>query len=406
MTVSDPVAVIGAGNVGCALAADLALRGVEVRLFNRSPGRLAAIADAGGITVTGVIEGFAVPGLVTGSLKQAVAGAGVVAVTVPTASLPAYAAALARATTSEQLIWLNPGHSGGALYLAAELARAGRAGRTICQLTTASHISRLTGPAAVRVFLRSRASLAALPASHLQECHQRLDALLPGQFGRAESVLEADLANLNAILHPPAMVCNAGWIEATAGKFGFYAEGGGPAVARVMDAIDAERLALARALGARAVPFAELFHQLGFTTGGQGSAGSAYHAIQCSELIRPIQSPPRLDHRYLHEDVGWGLVPWMHLAAAARSPAPTITALTHLAGTINGIDYPRKGLTLQRMGLAGKTPGEIRAHAGAPAAELAGAPATRSLNVEPALVPWISSAGIAAGRRHRLVLEP
>lgn len=177
------------------------------------------------------------------------------------------------------------------------------------QLTTASHISRLTGLATVRVFLRSRASLAALPASHLHQCHRQLDALLPGQFGWAESVLEADLANLNAILHPPGMVCNAGWIQATAGKFGFYAEGSGPAVARVMDAIDAERLALARALGARAVPFAELFRQLGFTTGGQAHAGSVYCAIQSSELIRPIQSPPTLDHRYLHEDVGWGLVP-------------------------------------------------------------------------------------------------
>ncbi len=377
MSVWSPVAVIGAGNVGCALAADLALRGVEVRLFNRSPGRLAAIRDAGGITVTGEIEEFAPFSLVTGSLEQAVDGAAVVAVTVPTASLPAYAAVLARATAGEQLIWLNPGHSGGALYLAAELARAGRGGgRTICQLTTASHISRLTGPATVRVFLRSRASVAALPASHLQECHQRLDALLPGQFSRAENVLEADLANLNAILHPPGMVCNAGWIEATAGKFGFYAEGSGPAVARVMDAIDHERLALARALGVRAVPFTELFHQLGFTTGQGLPGGGAYHAIQHSDLIRPIQSPPQLDHRYLHEDVGWGLVPWMHLATAAASPAPTITALTHLAGAINGIDYPREGLTLQRMGLAGKTPDQIRAHVSAPTAEPAGAPAT------------------------------
>jgi opine dehydrogenase len=378
MTAWSPVAVIGAGNVGCALAADLGLRGVEVRLFNRSPGRLAAIADAGGITVTGETEGLAAPALLTGSLEEAADGAAVVAVTVPTASLPAYAAALARATADGQLIWLNPGHSGGALYLAAELARAGRGERTICQLTTASHISRLTGPAAVRLFLRSPASVAALPASHLQECHRRLDALLPGQFGLAESVLEADLANLNAILHPPGMVCNAGWIQATAGQFGFYAEGSGPAVARVMDAIDAERLALARALGVRAVPFTELFRQLGFTTGGQGRAGSAYHAIQRSELIRPIQSPPRLDHRYLHEDVGWGLVPWMHLAAAAGSPAPTITALTHLAGVINGIDYPRQGLTLQCMGLAGKTPAQIRAHVSAPAAEPGRRPAARS----------------------------
>ena len=91
-----------------------------------------------------------------------------------------------------------------------------------------------------------------------------------------------------------------------------------------------------------------------------------------------IQSPPKLDHRYLHEDVGWGLVPWMHLAAAAGSPAPTITALTHLAGVINGIDYPREGLTLERMGLAGKTPGQIRAHVGVPTAELTDAAATKS----------------------------
>lgn len=122
-----------------------------------------------------------------------------------------------------------------------------RGERTICQLTTASHISRLIGPATVRVFLRSRASLAVLPAGHLHQCHRQLDALLPRQFGRAESALEA---------------------------------------------------------------------------GEQAHAGSAYHAIQCSELIRPIQSPPTLDHRYLHEDVGWGLAPWMHLAAAAGSPAP------------------------------------------------------------------------------------
>jgi opine dehydrogenase len=373
---ASPVAVIGAGNVGCALAADLTLRGAEVRLFNRSPGRLAAIRDAGGITVTGEINGFAAPALVTGSLEEAIDGAGVVAVTVPTVSLPAYAAALARAASDEQLLWLNPGHSGGALYLAAELARAGRDERTICQLTTASHISRLTGPATVRVFLRGRASVAALPASRLEECHRRLDALLPGQLGRAGSVLEADLANLNAILHPPGMVCNAGWIQATGGKFGFYAEGSGRAVAQVMEAIDAERLALAGRLGVRAVPFAELLHQLGFTTGEQARTGGAYDAIQRSDLIRPIQSPPRLDHRYLHEDVGWGLVPWMHLARAAGSPAPTITALTHLAGTITGIDYPRKGLTLERMGLAGKTPSEIRARIGTPTAEPAGAPAT------------------------------
>lgn len=361
----SPVAVIGAGNVGCALAGDLALRGVDVRLYNRSPQPLETIETAGGIPLCGEVEGFAPLGSVTDSLADAISGAAVVAVTVPTASLPHYASALLEATTPAQLIWLNPGHTGGALYLAARARASGSSERTICQLTTASHVSRLIGPATVQVFLRPRSSVAALPARDVDSCHRRLDALLPGVFGRAESILEADLTNINAVLHPPGMVCNAGWIEATAGDFGFYAAGNGRAVARVIEGIDRERLALAYRLGVRAVPFPELFHRLGFTPGHQPHADRAYDAIQHSELIRPIRSPPTLDHRYLHEDVGWGLVPWMHLAAAAHSPAPTITSLVHLAGVINGRDYAGDGLTVAAMGLAGMTPDDICVQVGA-----------------------------------------
>ena len=65
--------------------------------------------------------------------------------------------------------------------------------------------TRITGPATVRVFLLSRASLAALPASHLDECHERVNALLPGQLDTIGSVLEADLSNVNAIMR----VCSA-----------------------------------------------------------------------------------------------------------------------------------------------------------------------------------------------------
>ena len=39
-----------------------------------------------------------------------------------------------------------------------------------------------------------------------------------------------------------------------------------------------------------------------------------------------------------------------------RNTDRVIPELQHLAGVINGIDYPREGLTLERMGLAGKDP--------------------------------------------------
>jgi opine dehydrogenase len=364
MGVSPAVAVVGAGNVGHALAADLALRGVEVRLFNRSAERLEPIRRAGGITVSGGITGFARLGLVTESLADAVAGADVVALTLPTAALPAYADALAETTTSEQIIWLNPGHSGGGLYLAAAMAAAsGSRERKLCQLTTASHVSRMVAPGAVRVFLRPHAAVAALPPHHLGECHQMLDRLLPGQFDTAATILEVDLANINAVIHPPGMVCNAGWIEASGGAFGFYSEGAGPAVAHVMDAIDRERLALAKRLEVPALPLGELLYRLGFRR--EAEAADAAEAIAQSELIYPIRSPPTLDHRYLHEDVGWGLVPWMQLGAAAQMAMPTAEAVTHLASLITGVDYLREGLNLERAGVSVNTLHELRAVAGA-----------------------------------------
>jgi hypothetical protein len=96
----------------------------------------------------------------------------------------------------------------------------------------------MAGPATVGVFRLSPAALAAFPARQLDDCYERLEALLPGQFGREGTVLELDLMNINAVMHPAQMVCNASWIEATNGGFCIYQEGTGPAVGRVIDAVD------------------------------------------------------------------------------------------------------------------------------------------------------------------------
>ena len=354
------VAVVGAGNVGCALAAHLSLRGVEVRLCTRSEARLAPIRRTGAIKIAGAVTGVGRIAMLTTSLDEAVDGAHIVAVTVPTPSLPHYAPALVEATTAQQLLWLNPGHSGGALYLAAEIRR-GNVERElrICQLSTASHGSRMTSPTSVGVFRLTSASLAAFPARHLDECYVQLIALLPEQFNKASSVLELDLMNVNAVMHPAQMVCNASWIQATGGDFYVYQEGTGPAVGQVIEAVDSERLAVAERLAVPATAFNDLMFQSGFTTEEAALTGRVHAALQAGEPIRAVKAPPTLDHRYLHEDVGWGLVPWMELARCIGVATPTMGALTHLAGVINNIDYERKGLTLDKMGLGGMRPDQI-----------------------------------------------
>jgi opine dehydrogenase len=358
---STTVAVIGAGNVGVALAGDLTLRGHEVRLCTRSEARLAPIREAGGVTLTGAVEGTANVGVLTTSVAAAVADADVVAVTVPTPALPFYADALAATVPPGALVWLDPGHCGGALFLAERFRRAGRDDVPFCQLSTSSHGARMTAPHAVGVFNLSGAALAAFPGRRLEECLDRVDALLPGQFHGAGSVLELDLMNINAVIHPAPMVGAASWIEATLGDFHFYQEGSGPGICRVIDALDAERLALAAALGQPAVPMAKLMLDAGYTTADAAATGRSHAILQAGERMAAVKAPPGLDHRYLHEDVGWGLVPWLHLAGAVGSPAPTMAALTTLAGLMNGVDYLAAGLTLDQMGLADMTPDEINA---------------------------------------------
>lgn len=362
-TAGPTVAVLGAGNVGCALAADLTLRGFAVRLCNRSGERLESIRRDG-LALTGVLEGVARIPVVTDEIAEAVRGADVIAVTVPTSLLGSVAREIALAATHEQILWLNPGHSGGALFLAAEFRRLGRAAEIpICQLTTATHGARLGSSTAVQLFGRPRVSMASFPSTHLERCHELLDCLLPGQIQPIASVLEADLANMNAVLHPAGMVANAGWLESVDGHFPFYSRGIGPGVARIVDAVDAERIALAQALGVPATPLVDLLLSAGYTTAEGAARGRAHDALQAGEALRDVEAPPGLLHRYLHEDVGCGLVPWTMLAAVAGVPTPVMSALVVLAGALNGVDYAETGFTLERLGLAGMSASGIAVYA-------------------------------------------
>jgi opine dehydrogenase len=67
---------------------------------------------------------------------------------------------------------------------------------------------------------------------------------------------------------------------------------------------------------------------------------------------RTIKAPPTLDHRYLHEDVGYGLVPIAAFGRAIGIVTPVIDGLISVASAMNGVDYRREGLTLEKMGLA------------------------------------------------------
>ena len=349
----ERVAVLGAGNGGCATAADLAIRGFETRLYSRSEKTLAPLLKRGGIElVEGGQESFGRPHRVTTALEEAVAGADLITIAAPAVAHAFMARSLAPLLTEEQIVHLNPGQTGGSLHFVHELRRAG-CGVPVrcCETVTLTCICRMAGAARVEVYRRTaNLGCAAFPAAHGPEILPDMAAVFPNVVP-ARNVLETGLSNINAIMHPAGMVGNVGWIEQHGGAMLFYREALSPSVARMIEGVDRERLAIVRALGLRPRTFVEIFHAAGLTSDAALASGDIYQATQESEPNKTIAAPTTHDHRYVHEDVGYGLVPMAEIASLLGVETPVIDALITLASEMNRTDYRRDGLTLADMGL-------------------------------------------------------
>jgi len=356
------IAVLGAGNGGSAAAADLTLRGFEVRLFSRSESTIAKLARKGEIElVEGGITKKAAPYLMSPHLAPVVEGVDWIVVATPAVGHEYLARHLARYLTGGQRILLNPGHTGGSLHFAHLLREAGCPAEVrLCETVTLTYVCRMPEPARVEVYRRTtNLRCAAFPGKHTAELVKELQPVFPNVVSAA-NVLETGLSNINAVMHPAGMLGNAGWIEKSGGCFLWYAEGITPSIGRWIDAVDSERLAIVRALGLEPLRFVDIFFQAGLTTAAARDSGSAYRAIQESEPNKTISSPPSLDHRYIREDVAYGLVPMVEIGKLVGVETPVMDALVALASTALGVDFRREGLTLEKMGLTGLDTDRLR----------------------------------------------
>lgn len=352
------VAILGVGNGGCAAAADLGRRGFAVRLCGRSEQTLRPLRERGGIQYTGALDdGFVPVPVITQDPAEALAGAELVLLTVPTQAHEAVAAGVAPHLKPGQILMASPGHT--LLLIPSVLRRHGIRRPVMCETATLPYICRMAGPAEVRITRASRDLVfGVFPARETERLHDLVAPVYPA-IRPGGSILDTVFPYGNAIHHPPATLCNAGRIEATGGEYYHYFDGITPSVGRLIDVLDRERLAVARALGASVLPFVEQFHRSGYTTEAARESGLAYEAFHQSEPDRWIKAPASLDHRFLNEDVPFGLVLLAELGRLAGVPTPSMDHLIRLACIATGQDFRASGLTLARMGLAGVSRAEL-----------------------------------------------
>ena len=149
------IAIIGAGNGGCAAAADLTLRGFSVRLYGRSASTIAPIQERGGIELSGSLgEHFAPIAKITNDAGEAMRGADLVVLMGPTHAHGAIADTIAPHIAEDQILLAAPGHT--VLLIPNVLRAKGRKLPAYCDTASLPYIARKTGPAAVRIMQAGR----------------------------------------------------------------------------------------------------------------------------------------------------------------------------------------------------------------------------------------------------------
>jgi opine dehydrogenase len=353
------VAVLGAGHGGLALAGYLALRGHLVALWNRSPERVAAVAERRGIMLASPnsLAGHAPIALATSDMAAALAGARVIFVAVPACAHAAVARECALHLRDGQTVLLLPGRTGGALEFRRVLREAGcRARIVLGEANTFPFAARCVAPASAVLYgAKTEVLAAALPANQtpnlLAACRPYLPMLCP-----ARSVLHTGFANLGAILHPVITLLNAQRIEAGE-SFDFYCQGVTPAVADTLAAADAERLQVAQAYRVPAFSLRDWIARA-----YDHHAETLLQAVGGNPSYAGIKAPATLRHRYLLEDVPTGLIPLLHLGRAADLVLPVLTGLVQQARIRLGKSLWQQERSLDRLGLDGLGAGDIHAY--------------------------------------------
>jgi opine dehydrogenase len=347
---AEKYTVLGAGHGGKAMAAHLALMGMDVVLWNRTFEHISLIKQRGGIeleSVEGGPHGFGKLSLVTSDIEQAVSHAQVIMVVLPSSAHADIAKATARFLKNQQIIVLHPGRTLGAMEFAKVIRDHGcTADITVSEAETFIYASRADGPVQARIFrVKEAVPLAALPSCRTELVLKAIRCAYP-QFIDGVDVLHTGLNNMGAIFHPALTLLNAGWIEATHGDYQFYIDGVTPSVARALEVLDRERVTVASSVGIRARTSLEWL-KLAYNAEGV----DLQDAIHNQPGYYGIKAPSTLNHRYLFEDVPMSLVPIASLGKRYGVSVRGIESIINLAGIIHHTNYWRRGRTVERLGL-------------------------------------------------------
>lgn len=347
-------AILGGGNGGQSMAGHLSLMGFSVRFYDIIPETVQAIRNQGGIQVGGVVKGFGKIELATQEIAEAVDQADILVVVTPAIAHREVAEALAPHLQDDQIVFIHPGATGGALEFWRVLEnRNCAASVTIAESNSLIYACRSPKPGYASILgIKKELMVAALPASETEQGVKLLNSAFPQIFA-AKNVLETSLSNPNAMMHPAPTLLNTSMIE-SGRDWLYYWDGITPSIGAFVEQIDRERLAVAATLGI-SLPSIREWYKLAYGAVGKNLT----EVVRDNKAYEEVKGQKSLLTRYLLEDIPTGLVPMASMGRMLGIDVSRMETVIRLAGFLTGHDFTENARTVESLGLAGMTTKEI-----------------------------------------------
>ena len=341
------ISVIGAGNGGQAIAGYCAALGIPVCLYNRSLDRISVIAKDKRIHLQGALNEIGRLEKVTDNLQEAVEFADMIMIATTASAHRSIAEQMIPYLKDGQYIVLNPGRTCGLL----EFDSIVKLMRPLLQIhigeaQTLVYACREISPGIINIIgIKQRVMLAGRSKHETDDIINKLSTIY-SCFIPAVNWIQTSLENIGAIFHPPVVLFNAATIERNT-LFYFYRDMT-PNVAAFIQKMDEERMAIGEAFGVQLMPVYDWIEYA--YPGTQGD--SLCERMRNNPAYHDILGPGSIFTRQLTEDIPTGLIPMSGLARIVGVPTPLMDAVITLSSSLLGIDFKKKGRTLENLNLS------------------------------------------------------
>jgi len=363
------LAIAGAGAIGRATAAVAARAGHTAALWSPSGRgtagllRAALASGAGGqrgrLTYEGALTGVADVGVILDPRELADAEAVVIAL--PGDAYPAVLPQILPYLRAAQTVIVSGALSLVPLWLYERLRATGAPaiaawGTTLgtARLGTGGHQDGDHGSVQINT-LRAQFEVAAIPATAGEAVLAVCRTLFGDRFRLVGNLLETALSNINPEAHAAEVLPNLSRIDK--GEPWMLFDCLTASGSRLLEAMDLERLAVARAFGLT-VRTVQAHYHLSYHVplGSIAEIAAAIHA-----RYQGPPGPTTLDHRYVREDMPFGLACFEALARVAGVATPLTSAAVTLLSAACSRDLRADNPLLADLAIEGVTPAALLA---------------------------------------------